>query len=112
VYDRIISYLETRGVPVVLKNHPAEDAGDYAFLGDRVIRVPGKVPLEAMLPGNTEPLIVVSVFSSAGMGFERYCRRIRLCAESDSDALYLQTVRSWIAEPRTLDEVLKEKLPA
>ena len=68
VYDRIISYLERRGVPVVLKNHPAEDAGDYAFLGDRVIRVPGKVPLEAMLPGNTEPLIVVSVFSSAGMG--------------------------------------------
>jgi hypothetical protein len=112
VYDRIISHLETRGVPVVLKNHPAEDAGDYAFLGDRVIRMPGKVPLEAMLPGNTEPLIVVSVFSSAGMGFERYCRRIRLCAESESDALYLQTVRSWIAEPRKLDEVLKEKLPA
>jgi hypothetical protein len=46
------------------------------------------------------------------MGFERYCRRIRLCAESASDALYLQTVRSWIAEPRKLDEVLKEKLPA
>lgn len=112
VYDRIISHLETRGVPVVLKNHPAEDAGDYAFLGDRVIRMPGKVPLEAMLPGNTEPLIVVSVFSSAGMGFERYCRRIRLCAESESDALYLQTVRSWITEPRKLDEVLKEKLPA
>jgi hypothetical protein len=112
VYDRIISHLETRGVPVVLKNHPAEDAGDYAFLGDRVIRMPGKVPLEAMLPGNTEPLTIVSVFSTAGMGFERYCRRVRLCAESDSDALYLQTVRSWIAEPRTLDEVLKEKLPA
>lgn len=112
VYDRIISHLETRGVPVVLKNHPAEDAGDYAFLGDRVIRMPGKVPLEAMLPGNSEPLTVVSVFSTAGMGFERYCRRVRLCAESKSDALYLQTVRSWIAEPRKLDEVLKEKLPA
>ena len=112
VYDRIISHLKTQGVPVVLKNHPAEDAGDYAFLGDRVHRMPGKVPLEAMLPGNTEPLTVVSVFSTAGMGFERYCRRIRLCAESESDALYLQTVRSWIAEPRKLDEVLKEKLPA
>jgi hypothetical protein len=112
VYERIISHLQTLGRPVVLKNHPAEDAGDYAFLGDRVIRMSGKVPLEAMLPGNVEPLTIVSVFSTAGMGFERYCRRIRLCAESESDALYLHTVRSWIAEPRKLDEVLKEKLPA
>ncbi len=112
VYDRIVSHLQARGRPVILKNHPAEDATDYAFLGDRVIRIPGKVPLEAMLPGNTGPLTVVSVFSTAGMGFERYCRRIRLCAESESDALYLQTVRSWIAEPRKLDEVLQEKLPA
>ncbi|MCL4778854.1 MAG: hypothetical protein KJ049_01585 [Gammaproteobacteria bacterium] len=111
VYDRIVSHLQTLGRPVVLKNHPAEDAGDYAFLGDRVIRVPGKLPLEAMLPGNSEPLTVVSVFSTAGMGFERYCRRIRLCAESASDALYLQTVRSWIAEPRILEKVLQEKLP-
>ena len=82
------------------------------FSATACIRMPGKVPLEAMLPGNTEPLTIVSVFSTAGMGFERYCRRIRLCAESESDALYLQTVRSWIAEPRKLDEVLKEKLPA
>ncbi|MBM4220868.1 MAG: hypothetical protein FJ170_02855 [Gammaproteobacteria bacterium] len=112
VYDRIISHLQMLGRPVVLKNHPAEDAGDYAFLGDRVIRMPGKLPLEAMLPGNSEPLTVISVFSSAGMGFERYCRRIRLCAEGTSDGLYLQTVRSWIAEPQKLEEVLEEKLPA
>jgi hypothetical protein len=112
VYDGIISHLQAQGRPVVLKNHPAEDADDYAFLGGRVIRVPGKIPLEAMLPGNIEPLTVVSVFSSAGMGFERHCRRVRLCAESESDALYLQTVRSWITEPRKLDDVLKEKLPA
>jgi Alpha-2,8-polysialyltransferase (POLYST) len=112
VYDRIIAHLQALGRPVVLKNHPAEDAGDYAFLGDRVIRMPGKLPLEVMLPGNSEPLIIVSVFSTAGMGFERYCRRVRLCAESDSDALYLQTVRAWIAEPRKLEEVLQEKLTA
>ena len=112
VYDRIVSHLQAQGKPVVLKNHPAEDAGDYAFLGDRVIRMPGKIPLEAMLPGNTEALTIVSVLSSAGMGFERYCRRIQLCNDSESNALYLQTVRSWIAEPRKLDEVLQQKLPA
>ena len=112
VYDRIISHLQMLGRPVVLKNHPAEDAGDYAFLGDRVIRMPGKLPLEAMLPGNAESLTIVSILSTAGMGFERHCRRIRLCDDSDSNALYLRTVRHWIAEPHKLDEVLQEKLPA
>lgn len=111
VYDRIVNHLQALGRPVILKNHPAEDAGDYAFLGDRVSRVPGKIPLEAMLPGNAEPLTTVSVLSTAGMGFERWCRRVRLCDDSDSDALYLQTVRRWIAEPQILDEVLRQKLP-
>lgn len=110
IYARIISHLQTLGRPVVLKNHPAEDADDYAFLGDQVIRLPGKIPLEVLLPGNTEPVIIVSVLSSAGMGFERYCRRIRLCEDSPSNALYLQTLRCWIAEPQRLDAVLHQKL--
>jgi hypothetical protein len=111
VYDRIIRHLQTLQRPVILKNHPAEDADDYAFLGDRVTRVPGKIPLEAMLPGNAGPLTIVSILSSAGMGFERYCRRIRLCDDSESNALYLQTVRHWIAEPQELARVLQQKLP-
>ncbi|MCL4791581.1 MAG: hypothetical protein KJ040_05960 [Gammaproteobacteria bacterium] len=111
VYERIVSHIQALGRPVVLKNHPAEDADDYSFLGDRVTRLPGKIPLEAMLPGNTAPPGIVSVLSTAGMGFERYCRRIKLCEDSPSDALYLQTVRRWIADPRKLDAVLQEKLP-
>lgn len=111
IYARIISHLQTLGRPVVLKNHPAEDADDYAFLGDQVARLPGKIPLEVLLPGNTEPVIIVSVLSSAGMGFESYCMRIQLCEDSPSNALYLQTLRRWIAEPQKLDAVLHQKLP-
>ncbi len=112
VYDRIVHYLAALGRPVVLKPHPAEDPGDYDFLEGRVARVPGKIPIEVMLIGNAEPVTVLSVLSSAGMGFERYCRRLKLCEDSPSNALYLQTVRSWIADPQRLDEVLRQKLPA
>lgn len=110
VYGRIVNYLSAQGRQVVLKVHPAEDVRDYDFLGDRVIRVPAKIPLEAMLLGSASTQVVLSVLSTAGMGFERYCTRIKLCEDSADDALYFQTVQHWVAEPQLLDRVLKEKL--
>ncbi|MCB1596136.1 MAG: hypothetical protein KDI87_00335 [Gammaproteobacteria bacterium] len=111
VYGQIIDYLQTRGMPVVLKIHPAEDAGDYGFLGEKVRRAPAKIPLEALLLGASRPPIVLSVLSTAGLGFERYCRRIKLCEDGASDSLYFQTVQRWVADPETLDAVLRKKLP-
>ena len=112
VYGQIVDYLQAHGRPVVLKIHPAEDAGDYGFLGDRVRRAPAKIPLEALLLGATQAPVVLSVLSTAGLGFERYCCRIKLCEDSASDALYFQTVQRWVADPKTLDTVLRQKLPA
>lgn len=112
IYQRIVSYLQAQGLPVLLKVHPAEDASDYDFLDSSVTRIPGKIPLEAMLLGNLQPPVIVSIFSAAGMGLERYCRRIKLYEDGANNALYAQTLKSWIANPKKLDEVLQQKLPA
>jgi len=111
VFDQIVSYLEAQGRRVVLKVHPAEDPGDYDFLGTRVVRVAANIPLEVMLLGRTTPAVILSVLSTAGMGFERYCQRIKLCEDSPYDAEYFRTVQSWVEEPRKLDKALQEKLP-
>ncbi len=112
VYGKIVDYIVAQGRPVVLKAHPAEGVSEYDFLGDRVTRAPVKIPLEVMLLGSAQPSIILSVLSTAGMGFERYCRRVKLCEDSPDDAEYFKTVQGWVAEPHKLDEVLRQKMPA
>jgi hypothetical protein len=111
VYGRIVEHLQAGRWTVVLKIHPAEDAADYRFLDERVLRAPAKIPLEVLLLGTSRPPVVLSVLSSAGLGFEDYCHRIKLCEESPSDELYFATVQNWVANPETLDTALRQKMP-
>ena len=43
---------------------------------------------------------------------EEICRAEgKLCEDGASDSLYFQTVQRWVADPETLDAVLRKKLP-
>ena len=101
LYARIVKHLSEHGKQLILKIHPAEDKSDYAFIDSRAIRTPEKMPLEALILRFTTPVTIVSVSSSAGMGFENYCRRIKLV-----EGMYAETVPEWVAHPEKLDQVL------
>ncbi len=97
IYSTIITCLQNRGHDLILKIHPAEKNSDYEFLAGRVESAPAKVPVEALLLSAIEPPTIVSVSSSAGLGFERYCTRIKLIENND-----FATIRRWTRHPEEL----------
>jgi hypothetical protein len=91
----------------LLKVHPVEDEADYAPLAGLARMAPGKVPLEALILEAETRIPVISIMSSAGMGFEQYCRRIQL-----SPLAYTREVPAWAANRRDLQTVLDQQLTA
>ncbi len=106
IYETIVTSLESQGRDVVLKVHPAENAADYAFLHGRAVSAPAKVPVEALILSASEPPVLLSIGSSAGLGFERFCTRIRLIENKD-----FATVRRWARQPEELRALLDKSLP-
>jgi hypothetical protein len=78
---------------------------DYEFLRDRTLPAPAKLPIEALLLTASEPPIVLSISSAAGLGFERFCRRIKLIEYDDKDS-----IRSWVNQPEELTACLQKSL--
>ena len=106
IYETIVTSLEHRGRDVVLKMHPAENAADYSFLHGRAVSAPAKVPVEALILSAIEAPVLLSVGSSAGLGFERFCTRIRLIDNKD-----FATLRRWARQPEELRALLDKSLP-
>jgi len=106
-YEVIIDRLNALGKTVILKPHPKEDAKDYSGLTSKATLVPAKIPLETLIFGSADKIVIVTVISSAGMGYETYCERIKLC---NNIYEYQDKLREWVADPRLLNEILDERL--
>jgi len=107
LYARIVQHLQQLNCTVFLKIHPSEDPADYHHLDGITRQLPGKVPLEALILSTAIPIPVVSIMSTAGMGFEQYCRRIQLCTTS-----YSQDVPTWTVNENSFQEILDKYLTA
>ena len=105
IYETIVASLENQGRDVVLKLHPAENKSHYAFLQGRVVFAPVKVPVEALILSASEAPVLLSVGSSAGLGFERFCTRVKLIENKD-----FATLRRWVKQPEELRAFLDENL--
>jgi hypothetical protein len=105
IYETVTTCLHNQGRDVILKLHPAENRLDYEFLHERTLPAPAKVPVEALILAASKPPIVLSISSAAGLGFERYCKRIKLIEYSDTD-----TVRKWVNNPAELTTLLEKAL--
>jgi hypothetical protein len=105
IYETIATCLEDEGHELILKVHPAENTADYEFLQARTKPTPAKVPIEALVLSASEPPVVLSISSAAGLGFERFCRRIKLIEYDDKDS-----VRNWVKHPEELMACLKQGL--
>jgi hypothetical protein len=106
LYRMTIQHLQNAGYRVYLKPHPAEDQAQYdSFSADSSI-LDNNVPLEVYLCNMTQPALVVSMFSAAGLGFENICRRLPLIEKN-----HLEEYICWIKQPELLVAALTEKIP-
>ena len=107
LYRLTVRHLRISGYTVYLKPHPAEDLSDYAAFTDDSSILDHKVPLEVYLCNMTQPALVVSMFSAAGLGFEKICKRIPLI---DND--HMGEYARWIKQPELLETALSDKIPS
>ncbi|MCC5519722.1 hypothetical protein BCT65_022120 [Vibrio splendidus] len=85
VYRRMAEYLEDKKCTYAFKVHPREDEDKYksAFPTSNFIK--SKIPLELLVFSSSSSPVVLSVYSSAGMGFESFCRRVTLIVDDEAE---------------------------
>jgi hypothetical protein len=109
-YTQLVEVLLARNERVILKAHPAESGADYSRIDARVMRTVDALPLEVLLLASPRRLRIVSVISTAGLGFEAYCERIKLCPEGTDTAGFAAALRHWLQHPDELRARLTERL--
>ncbi len=106
IYEQIVAYLEKQNWKIILKIHPFENEADYTFLADRTITAHGKLPVEAIVLESQKPILIISICSSAGLGFEKFCARVMLCESTD----YADAIPLWAKRPEALNATLERMM--
>lgn len=88
VYLKLALALSQKGIPFAIKVHPREDIKYYqkAFPGIELIE--SKIPLELIIFGAKDKCRILSICTSAGTGFEKYCTRLNLIKDDELNSLY------------------------
>lgn len=105
----IVDACENLKLNVGLKLHPKESSESYLTLLPNAEYLPKKIPIEVLLINNYKKPIVLSLCSTSGMGFEKYCRRIMLIPQSELDQLAQIMVR-WEKQPEALKAEIQRAL--
>ncbi|MEZ9470073.1 glycosyltransferase family 52 [Vibrio lentus] len=85
VYRRMVEYLEAKNCTYAFKVHPRENEDKYknAFPTSKFVK--SKIPLELLVFSSSSSPMILSVYSSAGMGFEGFCRRVTLITDDEAE---------------------------
>ena len=86
-YKGVVKKLVEKNISVALKPHPSEDITRYQTNFNGVDIIDGKIPLELIIFGSKSKTSIISLFSSAGMGFENYCNRYNLVNTNELSSL-------------------------
>ncbi|GAA4894511.1 polysialyltransferase family glycosyltransferase [Ferrimonas pelagia] len=84
LYEILTEHLNAMGYHVILKIHPAEQPEEYQHLPCAGGMLPARIPMEAAILGCEDKPTLLSIKSSAGIGFEQYCERLKM-VEADLD---------------------------
>jgi len=109
IYNKVLAHMKKMGVQVALKIHPREQAARYidAFPGYELLE--SKIPIELMILGANEGCKIVSIYSTAGMGFEQYCQRITLIKDDESEIMQ-DIFTQWRNDGGLLDDRIDEQV--
>ncbi|GAD87974.1 hypothetical protein VHA01S_003_00500 [Vibrio halioticoli NBRC 102217] len=106
----LVNYCVENGISHALKVHPRERKEKYSsYLSSNKI-LNEKLPLEVFLLGNKYKPIVLSLNSTAGVGFEEYCERVTLVDDDSTLDSIAENLALWEKKPELLNNQLSEKL--
>ncbi|NAZ46750.1 hypothetical protein GL178_10910 [Vibrio toranzoniae] len=94
VYQEIVNKLEQNNISYQFKVHPREREDKYRSFFPLATFIDSKIPLELLLFSQRDKINIVSIYSSAGMGFEKYCHRTTMVTHDES-INQEETYRKW-----------------
>ena len=103
VYQKLSNALTTRGIPFAFKIHPREDPDCYLKLFPDVARIESKIPLELIIFGAQDKCRILSICTSAGTGFEKFCTRLNLIKDNELEELY-EIYDAWHKDNQLIDK--------
>lgn len=96
MYESIANRLYELGYKVVLKPHPRDKLGDYVNVKCEMI-LESYIPVEVMLMGGDSKPVLLSIASSSGMGFENYCKPLRIIEHN-----FFEKIKEFASNPDSL----------
>ncbi|WP_298941447.1 glycosyltransferase family 52 [uncultured Psychromonas sp.] len=105
VYREIIKYFKSKGINIVIKTHPRESVLKYKNAFPDILIMESKVPLELIIFNGENKCNIISLFSSAGAGFEDYCHRLTLI-----DDIELENLKSIINSLKEDKKYLEKRI--
>ena len=85
IYKKIILKCKQKNITVAIKPHPREDISYYLAAFPDTLVIESKIPLELVLFRANKDINILSICSSAGLGFEDYCSRLPLIKDDELD---------------------------
>lgn len=109
IYGEMIRQLAEKNIQCVLKPHPREDIEYYERAFPNIPVIEAKIPLELIACSTTTKSNIYSVYSTAGLGFEKYCQRLNLIRDDEQQPELLKSIMdSWKEDP----DLMKTRLSA
>lgn len=109
VYDKVLKYFKSKNIHCVLKVHPREKLQRFRDKFPETKLVESKIPLELMLFNNKQKSNIISIYSTAGMGFEDFCRRITLIEDNEAEDISA-ILASWKADVANIEIQINRRL--
>jgi hypothetical protein len=87
IYQKIINACLAHNLSIAIKPHPCESITRYQEKIPNIVLINAKLPLEVVLFGTPQKTTVLSIYSTAGIGFEKYCQRECVIKDHESDKI-------------------------
>jgi len=87
IYQKIIKVCLKNGMSIAIKPHPKEDTRRYQYLLPNIPLIESKVPLELVIFGSSQKTHLISLYSTVGVGFEKYCKRHNIIKDNELERI-------------------------
>jgi len=105
IYTKIISACKKNNITVAIKPHPREDISRYVAEFPNHLIIESKIPLELVVFRADKKINILSIYSSAGLGFEKYCSQIKLIEDNELENIEL-LFSQWATDINLVDSRL------
>lgn len=106
MHYRIAKHFDDNNINVMIKLHPSEESDPYLDFFSEEQFLETKYPLELEIINSRNKVIIASLYSSAGLGFENFCQRKRLINDDEMDK-FQDYILHWEQYPADLENKIK-----